>query len=365
MKNRNANSIANDMTTQSNIAPETTLMFSEAAESGAAAARFLAANDETLDRIAAHLRAHPPELVVTCARGSSDHAATYAKYLIETRTGTITASAAPSIASIYGKQKAPHAVRNKQSNRLCIAISQSGKSPDLLNTVTQQRKAGAFTVAIVNDARSPLAQLADEVLPLMAGPELSVAATKSYITSLVAIAALVAHWTQDKALQRAVQTLPEQLPQAFEQDWSSAIAPLSAAKNMFVIGRGYGLGIAQEAALKLKETCSLHAECFSAAEVRHGPMAIVKKGFPVLCLAGSDKAGDDVREVAILFAARGATLSLADTLGQGNLPATPAHPAIEPILMIQSFYRMVNMLSVARGLDPDHPPYLNKVTRTL
>ena len=141
---------------------------------------------------------------------------------------------------------------------------------------------------------------------------------------------------------------------------------LAEARNLFVIGRGLGLGIAQEAALKLKETCALHAEAFSAAEVRHGPMAIVDVGFPVIALAGSDAAGDDVRDAAATFAGRGAHVSLADASrdGAGDPPALRAHPAIEPILMIQSFYRMANMLSVTRGLDPDAPRHLSKVTRT-
>ena len=339
-----------------------TLMHAEAAESGAAVARFLAANRETLDRIGARLRANPPEVVVTVARGSSDHAATYGKYLIETLTGVVTASAALSVSSVYA---ATPAHTEPGSNRLCIAISQSGKSPDLLATVEAQKAAGAFVVALVNEAESPLAHIADEVLALSAGPERSVAATKSYIASLAGLAALTAAWTQDETLTEAIAQLPEQLPAAFALDWTGGIAPLLDATSLFVIGRGYGFGIAQEAALKLKETCGLHAECFSSAEVKHGPMAIVRQGFPILAFAGSGAAGDDVRETAALFASRGASVVLADTDGGANtLPALATHEAIEPILMIASFYRMAAFLSVARGFDPDKPPFLAKVTRT-
>ncbi|MES2442125.1 MAG: SIS domain-containing protein [Pseudomonadota bacterium] len=342
------------------IDPAGTLMHAEAAEAGAAVARFLAANAAGLARVGARLRAHPPEVVVTCARGSSDHAATYGKYLIETLTGAITASAALSVSSLYD---APPAHAEPGASRLCIAISQSGKSPDLLAAVEAQRSAGAFVVALVNEADSPLAAIADEVLALSAGPERSVAATKSYIVSLAALAALAAAWTGDKALDEAVARLPGQLSEAFALDWSPAIPVLLDAASLFVIGRGYGLGIAQEAALKLKETCGLHAECFSAAEVKHGPMAIVGKGFPILAFAGSGAAGDDVRETAMLFASRGARVMLAD-IEAGSLPVTPAHPVTEPILMIQSFYRMAAHLSAARGFDPDQPPFLAKVTRT-
>jgi glucosamine--fructose-6-phosphate aminotransferase (isomerizing) len=334
-------------------------MFAEAREAGEAVANFLSANGEALARIGTRLRADPPDVVVTCARGSSDHAATYGKYLIETLTGVVTASAALSVSSVY---HAPPAHTEPGSNRLCIAISQSGRSPDLLATVEAQKLAGAFVVALVNDAESPLAKIADELLALNAGPERSVAATKSYIASLAGLAALTAAWVEDADLAAAVAQLPEQFPRAFGLDWSPAMAVLQDATNLFVIGRGYGFGVAQEAALKLKETCGLHAECFSAAEVKHGPMALVGEGFPILAFAGSGAAGDDVRETAELFASRGARVVLADQ--DGDLPILTAHPAIEPILMIASFYRMAAQLSVARGFDPDAPPFLAKVTRT-
>lgn len=342
-----------------NAAPDAgqTLMEQEAGEAAPAVARMLKANRDAFGAIGRHLRASPPAAVVTCARGSSDHAATYAKYLIETMTGTPTASAALSIASLYD---AP-AVRG---NRLCLAISQSGKSPDLLAAVEQQRDAGAFVVALVNADGSPLADIADIVIPLSAGVERSVAATKSYIASLAAIAALVTAWSEDAALDNALTALPGQLADAFALDWSPAISAFRDAANLFVLGRGYGLGIAQEAALKFKETSGLHAESFSAAEVRHGPMAIVGDAFHVLALGGTDRAAAGVREVADEFRARGATVMLADPAG-GDLPAIAAHPVIEPILMIQSFYRMASSLALARGHNPDSPPHLNKVTETL
>ena len=335
-------------------------MFREAAEAGAAVARMLAANADTLRELGRKLRSDPPAVVVTCARGSSDHAATYGKYLIETAVNLPVASAAPSVASVYA---APASARGA----LCIAISQSGRSPDLLATVDAYRKAGAQVVALVNDAASPLATGADTLVRLEAGPERSVAATKSYIASLAALAALVAEWADDDALRAAVTALPDRLRQAWALDWGAAGTLLANARNLFVIGRGLGLGVAQEAALKLKETSGLHAEAFSSAEVRHGPMAIVTPGFPLLALATSDGAGDDVRAAAEAFAGHGARVALADARsdGTGDLPALAAHPAIEPILMIQSFYRMVNALALARGYDPDAPALLSKVTCTV
>ena len=337
-----------------------TMMFEEAQSGGFAVDRLLKSNADAITLLAERMRADQPAVVITYARGSSDHAATFAKYLLETLIGIPVCSGALSIASIY---QAP--VRSRSA--LCLAISQSGRSPDILASVEAQKRAGNCVVALVNDETSPLATLADIVLPLCAGPERSVAATKSYIASLATLAMLAARWAHDTALEDAVRQLPEQLQRAFELDWSPAIRNLVQARNLFVLGRGYSLGVAQEAALKLKETCGLHAEAFSAAEVRHGPMAIVGDGFPILGFATSDAAGDGLCEIASVLAGRGALVSLADPanrFGSGRLPALRAHPAIEPILMIQSFYRLANDLSLKRGLDPDAPPHLSKVTRT-
>ncbi|MCR5871189.1 SIS domain-containing protein [Sphingomonas sp. J344] len=341
------------------MADRTTLMESEAGEAADAVARMLDANRATFARIAARLVAHPPETVITCARGSSDHAATYAKYLIETRTGVPVVSAALSVATLFDAPVVP-------GNRLVIAISQSGRSPDLLATVALHRRAGAFVVALVNAEDAPLRDLADEVIALSAGPERSVAATKSYIASLAAVAALTGAWAKDATIANGVAQLPDLLRAAWALDWSAGVSALAGADNLFVLGRGHGYGIAQEAALKFKETCALHAESFSAAEVRHGPMAIVGRDFHVLAFGGSDRAGASVRETATEFRARGAKLLLADPVAaDAELPALAAHPAIEPILMVQSFYALANAVALARGLNPDAPPHLRKVTETL
>ncbi len=344
---------------------DATLMHTEASEAGAAVARFLERNGATLAALGQDLCDTPPALVVTCARGSSDHAATYAKYMIETALGLPTVSAAFSTVSVYDSPVADAA------RVLCLAISQSGRSPDMLATVSRQRAAGARIVAIVNDESSPLAALADVVLPLCAGAEKSVAATKSYITSLAAIVALVAAWRDDRDLLAAIGQLPAQLEAAFACDWSPLVDGLRDSTNLFVIARGYGLAIAQEAALKFKETSALHGEAFSAAEVRHGPMAVVCAGFPVLAFAGSDATGGDVRQICAEFAARGASVWLADAdpdiavpAGVQPLPTVPARAELAPLLTIASFYRAANGLALARGHDPDQPPYLSKVTRT-
>ena len=245
-----------------------TLMYQEAHEAADVVARQFAANEAVVSALARTLREDPPRFIVTCARGSSDHAAAYAKYVFETQLGIVTASASPSVASVY-------AAEQRWQGALFIAISQSGKSPDLLRNAQAARIAGARVVAMVNVENSPLAALADVVIPLHAGPERSVAATKSYLAALAAVLHLCARWHQDAALGAALRALPDALRAGWGADWSALTDGLVDADNLFVVGRGFGLGVALEAALKFKETCGLHAEAFSAAEVRHGPMALV------------------------------------------------------------------------------------------
>jgi glucosamine--fructose-6-phosphate aminotransferase (isomerizing) len=333
-------------------------MFREAAEAADAVARQEAERGQ-LERIGAALRSRAPHLVLTCARGSSDHAATYAKYAIETRIGVPVASAAPSVASVYASPL-------KVEGAVCIAISQSGQSPDLLETVSSLKGGGAWVLALVNDLGSPLAELADEAFGLSAGAERSVAATKSFIASLAAIARLVAEWSDDNALRADLTQLPSLLGEAWQFDWSPLVDELEGANDLYVLGRGLGLGIAQEAALKLKETSQLHAEAFSTAELRHGPMALVREGFPAVMFGQSDQTGQTVEDTAAALAERGARVFLAgwEAAGATSLPTVRSTQLLEPIAQIQSFYRAANALALARGLDPDRPPHLAKVTET-
>lgn len=340
---------------------EDTLMFAEAAEAPSVAERHREALAEPMRRLGQRLRELDPHVVITCARGSSDHAATFAKYLIETRLGTPVASHAPSTSSIYAT------AWRKLNGALFLSISQSGRSPDLLVSAQAARDAGAFVVAIVNDTDAPLAKIANVAIPLLAGPERSVAATKSFIGSLLAVAALVSAWNQDDDLANALNGAPETLGKAWALDWSPALPLLSGATSLFVVGRGLMLAVAQEAALKLKETCGLHAEAYSAAEVRHGPMAIVGAGFPVLMLVPGNAAGEAFAPLASDFVDRGAHVMMAGGASPGavNLPVLSGlHPALAPIAAIQSFYRLAVDLSIARGHHPDRPPHLRKVTET-
>jgi len=313
-------------------------------------------DSQRLSDIAATLRAFHPRAVLTCARGSSDHAATYARYLIETRLGLLTSSASPSVSSVYG-------VRQELDGCMFLVISQSGRSPDLLAAAAAAKDSGALVMAMVNVEDSPLAAAADHVIPLRAGTETSVAATKSYICALAASLHLVARWSENEALLTHFKNLPAQLRQAWQLDWRPMVELLTQATNLFVLGRGLGLAVAQEAALKFKETCGLHAEAFSGAEVRHGPMAL---NLPALIFTQDDETRAGMETLARDLSASGAKILMAGGQAPGvtQLPTLAADAAVAPILFIQSFYRWAAELALARGFDPDHPPHLKKVTET-
>jgi len=336
-----------------------TMMYQEAAEAPDCVENQLQRNAPTLATLADRLRANPPAAMVTIGRGSSDHAASYARYLVETRLGILTSSLSPSIFSVF---KAPLSLRNM----LCLVISQSGRSPDLLAAAGAARDSGAIVVALVNDPDSPLAEIASIVLPQGAGPEKSAAATKSFITSLSAIAQMVAVWSGDDAMQAALAGLPSALGQAWEEDWSLCRDMLQTVDHLYTVGRGLHLGIAQEAAHKLKETCMIHAEAFRSAEVLHGPNELAGKDFPVLLFRSEDATDASVKEAARRLNAQGAPVMMAGGVDPGTLPVPRApHPAFAPILQIQAFYRMANALACDRGYNPDQPRHVTKVTHTV
>lgn len=339
--------------------PET-LLEREAAEAAAVVERQFVENAAIMADLVERLRELKPAYVVTCARGSSDHAATYGKYLIERVLGLPVASLGPSLASVYDTQL-------RLSGALFLAISQSGRSPDILKLAQEAKRAGALVVGLVNDEASPLAELVDVLVPLRAGPERSVAATKSFLGTCTALLQLVAAWSGRADILDALEQAPRVLREAGDCDWSEALLALREAQSLYVVGRGLGLGIAQELALKLKETCRIHAEAFSAAEVLHGPFALVGPGFPAFVLDPGDEGGQSSRAVAERFASLGASLAFAGSglAGESGLPMPADIPVpLVPLAQIRAFYGAVAKLAVARGLDPDNPPHLSKVTRT-
>lgn len=335
-------------------------MRTEALEAPQAVARLLAAEGAAFEALGAELRARPPLSLLTVARGSSDHAAHYMAYLVMARLGRLVTSLPMSLVTLYRSQLVCEGL-------VALAFSQSGQSPDLVAPLRELGARGARSVAFVNDVASPLAQAAGTVIGLQAGPERSVAATKSYIAQLACGAALVAAWQQDPAFAAALQALPAALERAAAADWSPAVDALAAADRLYVIGRGTGLAIAMEAALKLKEVCGIQAEAFSGAEVVHGPMALVEPGYPLLVFAPAGPAQQGLLALAAQMRERGARVLLAAPPGTpgAELPLLASgHADLDPICVVQSFYPMVEALARARGLDPDRPRHLAKVTRT-
>jgi glucosamine--fructose-6-phosphate aminotransferase (isomerizing) len=331
-------------------------MLDEAMQAPKAVARLLASDREACAALGAELRSEPPQAMLTVARGSSDHAAHYMSYLVMARLGRLVTSLPMSLVTLYQS-------RLQCEGLSAFAFSQSGQSPDLVAPMRFFGSGGARTVAFVNDAESPLAQASHWVFPLHAGAETSVAATKSYIAQLVAGARLVAQWQNDAQLLHALECLPETLERAAHQDWSPAVRALAEADRLFVIGRGTGLAIAMEAALKFKEVCGIQAEAFSGAEVKHGPMALVDEGYPLLVFAPPGPAQAGLLALADEMRGRGARVLLAAPGAELNLVETQAED-LDPVSAVQSFYPMVEALARARGLDPDQPRHLSKVTRT-
>ena len=313
-----------------------------------------------LPALLARLERKPPRVVVTCARGSSAHAATFGKHLIERYLGIPVAAAAPNIASVYHQQL-------RLEDQLFLAISQSGKSNDLIEQAVAARASGAVTFCVTNDPESELARCCEFVAPMAAGPELSIPATKTFIASLSVLTRLVALWAKDDALANALQRLPERLIASGELDWSSLVESLSGVNSLVTIGRGPTLAIAREAALKLKETSDLHAEAFSSAEFLHGPIALVSPQYPIVMFTPTDAAAAGMRQLASDLKLKGAALFTTDendpTADQlAALP--PDHPETDAICLIQTFYSMVIRLAAARGTNADQPRHLQKITRT-
>lgn len=341
--------------------PNRSFMRAEIEEIPDAVERLLQQSGSQLADAGKALAARKPVMVATIARGSSDHATAFLKYAIELTTGTPVASIGPSVMSIYGREL-------NFAGCAAIAVSQSGKSPDVVAMTQSARRNGALTIALTNTAGSVLAESADLAVDLAAGTEKSVAATKSFVSSVVAGLAIVARWKNDSALFEALAALPASLNQAIAADWSPLATALRGRDSLYVLGRGPALAIAAEAALKLKETCGIHAEAYSAAEVLHGPARIVEAGFPVLALAARDAAEPAVAEIADRLAGQGATAFATTALATSarRLPfVATGHPLTDALTLIVSFYAFVEELSRARGFDPDKPPHLKKVTETV
>ena len=328
------------------------IMAREAAEAPQRIAEQLAANAATVAEVVAQIGLRKPKFVYMVGRGSSDHAGVFAKYLIEIEIGLPVAAAAPSIASVYNKSL-------QLTDALVLVISQSGRSPDILAQVEMAKRSGAMVVALVNDTTSPLATLAHYTLPLHVGAEKAVAATKSYLATLSAILQLVSVWSGNTALQQAVLQLPQSLQAAIALPAQLTADALAQVAHLVVLGRGLGYAIAREIALKLKEVCGIHAEAFSSAEFLHGPVTLVKNQFAIVDVTIEDESLAAHRAQIEDVQGRGAAVV------QLHHRGINADPRVLPLLLLQRFYLDVEVVARSRGINPDAPPGLNKVTKTL
>jgi glucosamine--fructose-6-phosphate aminotransferase (isomerizing) len=325
-----------------------------------AAARLLTQSAAALKEAGQALRAKDPAFLITIARGSSDHAAHFLKYAIEQAAGRAVASVGPSLASIYGGAL-------KLDTAAAISISQSGKSPDIVALAQSATQSGALTISLTNTLPSPLADASAHPVDIQAGPELAVAATKSFFNSVLAGLAILGEWTADAGLQASIAGLPETLRKATALSWQDLMDELGEAESLYMLGRGPSLAIAGEAALKFKETSEMHAEAYSSAEVLHGPVALVGRRFPVVTFAARDAALPSVRDTADALAAKGALafITADGAISARRLPfVETGHALTDALALIIPFYGFVEAWSRSRGFNPDAPPALKKVTET-
>jgi glucosamine--fructose-6-phosphate aminotransferase (isomerizing) len=332
--------------------------------------RQLGSSEPALEALADRLRRDPVESVVIAARGTSDHAAIYGQYVLGVRNRLSVGLATPSIVSLYGAEP-------RFGSSLVIGISQSGASPDIVGIVAAARRQGAPTLAITNDPASALAREAEFVLELSAGPELAIAATKTYTTSLLAIARLSLALDPDPAATAAAAAIPDAVAAALalEPDVEAIARALAAEDGGFdrtvIVGRGFEYATAREWALKLKELARVFADPYSSADFRHGPIALVQPGIPVLVLAPAGEASEGQLELLQDLGARGVETVVASddaaalALGRWSIPIPASVPEwLRPIVSIVPGQLFAYHATKARGLDPDAPRYISKVTRT-
>lgn len=335
-------------------------MKTEALESPHVVEKQFKQNKLLVNNIADEIKKINPYSIVSIARGSSDHAAQYLNFLSMLKLGKLSTSLSMSILTLYKAQL-------DISHSLGIAISQSGQSPDVIFPLKYFTDHAPGSLSLINNIDSPLGKNSKWIIPLHAGEEKSVAATKSFIASLFASTHLIAAWAKDYELLKNLEFLSDDLALAQGYNWTSAIEKLKNAKRIMIVGRGLGLSLALEAALKFKETCAIQAEAFSAAEIKHGPLALIEKGYPLLVFATRGPTLQNMLDLALDMKNRGAHVILAapSFVKEKDLTIHTTHSEELDILSAaQSFYLMVEELSRAQGLDPDHPRHLNKITKT-
>ena len=329
-----------------------TLMAKEAKQTPDVIQKQFDLNQALMGQLATKIKNFDPQYVYIVGRGSSDHAGVFAKYLIEIELGIPVAASAPSVHSIYQK--------NLRLNKaLVLVISQSGGSPDIIAQAKAAKASGALTIALINTPNSPLSDIVDVEIPLQAGPEEAIAATKSYLATLHALLHLVAAWKNDAALVGGLSKLPHLLREVIDNPPCLSLALFESLQHCVVTGRGLGYAISKEIALKLKEVLSVHAEAFSSAEFLHGPVTLVEKQLTIIDITIADESFGAHTALMNDINSRGALTTVID------LSTDECHPRCLPLLVLQRFYLDIEAIARDKGLNPDIPPGLKKVTKTL
>ena len=332
-------------------------MAAEVAEQPAVLAQILTARDE-FGAAAQRIAAARPRFVLIAARGTSDHAGLYAKYLAEVLLQLPAGLVSPSSLTVYGARPDMHDV-------LFVAVSQSGRSPDLVDSLSAARSRGALTVAVTNAIDSPLADAAEIAVDVRAGAERAVAATKSYTAELLSLYLLIAGVRAAEAAARLPEAAARTLELTPDDRLAAVAAPLQYAERLVVTARGYAYATAREAALKLMETSYLSAMAFSGADLLHGPLAMIDRSVPVIAVTSPGRGGEAMAPVLERLAELGAhVLQVGPAEG---LPIASEGIAEEllPVLEILPLQRLAWRLALDRGVDPDRPRGLSKVTQTL
>ncbi len=349
------------------------IMRSEILEQPHACARLLAREYAPLQKLASRLRKRPPAGIVLAARGSSDHAAVYARYLLEHLTGIPTCLAAPSLVTIF-KTK-PHF-----KNYLVIGVSQSGQGPDINAVVSEASRQGALTLGVTNDPRSGLARASGQVLHLGAEKEKAVAATKTFTTELAGLALLGVLWKGDKKLVQALLNIPRLMQQVLVDTDKPVKAVADKLKKLnacVVLGRGFQMGVAHEMGLKMKECAGVPALSYSTADFAHGPVSLAQGGFPVFLLSAPGRLERESFEATQDFLKRGAAvyrvglrdryfsrLKSSPRLNLDMCAQATAPEVLSPLLTILPGQWFAYHNALAKGLNPAMPKGLKKVTKT-
>lgn len=331
---------------------KSTIMAQESRQAPSIIEQQLRDNNSLCISLVEQIKNFNPALVYIVGRGSSDHAGVFAKYLIEVELGIPVSSSAPSVFSVFKRTL-------KLNNALVLIISQSGGSPDIIEQAKAAKASGAMTVALVNTPNSPLSDIVDAEIPIGAGEEKAIAATKSYMATLSALLQLVAYWKGDEMLLKGLLNLPAQLTNTINGSTHLDPSFVSSLRHCVVLGRGFGYAIGREIALKLKEVCGVHAEAFSSAEFLHGPVTLVEKELAVIDINIKDESHAAHNTIIDDIISRGSKTKNITVDGDS------VHPRCLPLIVLQRFYLDVEQAALSMGLDPDSPAGLKKVTKTL